>query len=246
MSTVEASSEWAVTVGGEPREVGAFNLEKTLRVLDAVQALAAASSTAEDAISEWVEGEVERVRLRRASASPDERERERGAVRQAVIAANPQRDGQDEDEWLAFVEAHVERMLAVAEPPTARRIIRLIPYVYREARAELVRLLAVAVAPNADLEAADARGEANQYLDELAAELRHHATLAETVSIVERLARRVRDEATDEALGEAVASCVEAFTSISSVMSGSRPPERNGSGASTPGLASRRSTASPS
>jgi hypothetical protein len=224
-----------VTVGGELCDVGPFNLEKTLRVLDALNALAAASSTAEDVISEWIAGEVDRIRRQRQGATEVELERERQAHRAALEA----------ETRAAMIEAHVERLMTAATPPMARRVIRMLPYVYREARGELVSLLTLAVVPAVELEQADVEGRADAFLVEQARHLRHHATLAETVAIVETLGRRIRDEVTDDALGEAVASLQEAFESLSSAVTGWRTPAPGGSSSSTPGPASRSSTASP-
>jgi hypothetical protein len=234
-----------VTVGGELCDVGPFNLEKTLRVLDALNALAAASSTAEDVISEWIAGEVDRIRRQRQGATEVELERERQAHRAALEAANPLQDGMEPETRAAMIEAHVERLMTAATPPMARRVIRMLPYVYREARGELVSLLTLAVVPAVELEQADVEGRADAFLVEQARHLRHHATLAETVAIVETLGRRIRDEVTDDALGEAVASLQEAIESLSSAVTGWRTPAPGGSSSSTPGPASRSSTASP-
>lgn len=225
----QALGPWDVPAHGRTWTVGELSLDKTLRLLDAMQALAAASSTAEDAISGWVEGEIERLQARQAAATDEDRQGALDAYRAAVRAATP--EATDEQ-----VEAHARRMLLVAEPPDQRRrLARMLPFVYREARDELVRVLAIAVAPGPDLEAADVDGRADAYLNDLARQLRHTTSLAGTLQLVARLAARLRDEATDDALGEALASCKEAFSALQAAVSDSPPPAPNGSQPSTRG-----------
>jgi tetratricopeptide (TPR) repeat protein len=225
-----APDAWAVDLGdGQAVRVGPLTLEKTLRLLDALQALTAASSTAEDAIASWVEGEVERLQARAAQATQEQRDDALAAYRTAVREATPEATD-------AQVEAHAHRMLVVAEPPdTRRRMARMLPFIYREARGELVRVLALAVIDSDELEGADLRGQADEALDGVGRRLRHHASLGATVRIVALLAQRLRDEATDDALGEALASCKEAFTALQAAVSDSPQPAPNGSRPSTPG-----------
>lgn len=242
-----AADAWLVSVGEQPKRVGPLNLEKTLRVVDAVMAITRASQVGQEILDEWVDRQRQRAQERvsgdpAAKARQDARAARIGELERYLAA----RDGQDDDETNAARAELAE--LTDDGPHWSAKLARVLPYLWRDARPELTRLLAVAVIDPADMETADTQGMLDEYIAAQERSVRHHCSNAQALTILSLLGKRVQDEANDEALGEALARCLESvIVLVVAVRSNaSAPAGSTGSPATTGGVGARSSSESPS
>lgn len=230
-----------IVIDGDVYEVGELRLEKCLRLVDAIAALQRSSQVATEMVADWTERETER--RRQQTEDPQLRELRRGAIAQVVREEMPELEGDEIDEA-------VERRLNDTAPSWMERMLRLVPYVWKDARGELDTLLAVAIAPISEMETADAQGVLDQYLASKSRMIRYHGTLSTARAILVALADRITEEMANEGtLGEVVGGFREALGGMLSVVTSSpvsAAPGSTDSPATTGGAAETSSTAPPS
>lgn len=230
-----------IVIGGDVYEVGELRLEKCLRLIDAIAAMQRASTTAADMIGEWTERETERRRA--MFAEPEARAARRRIIEQAIDEEMPELDA-------AGREAMIQNRLDNPAPGFMEKLMRLLPYIWKEARVELDTLLAVAVSPIEEMEAADAQGVLDSYLAAKSRLVRYHGSISTARAILVALADRIQEEVASEGtLGEVVGGFREAVAGmVSAVMTlpASVPSGSTDSPPTTAGAAETSSTESPS
>lgn len=230
-----------IVISGDVYEVGELRLEKCLRLVDAIAALQRASSVAQEMLGEWTERETERRRA--AYSDPEARASRRRIIEGAMREEMPELD---EDDLQAAVDARLDN----PAPGFMERMLRVVPYIWKDARQELDTLLAVAIAPIEEMEAADAQGVLDSYLAAKSRLIRYHGSLSTARAILVALANRIQEEiASEGTLGEVVGGFREAFAGMVNAVVTSPLSGPSGSTASPPttdGAAETSSTASPS
>jgi hypothetical protein len=130
------------------------------------------------------------------------------------------------------------------EPSFGEKLTRVLPYVWKEGRAELDALLALAIADIAEMEQADARGVLDQYLASKSRMLRYRGSLATAIAILQALALRVREEIAEQgSLGEVISAFSGAISGLTGT-TGSSASEPDTSTASEPTTAGTEATSS--
>lgn len=208
------ADEWAVTIGEEPRRVGPLNLEKTLRVIDALAEITRTSQAAQEVMQEWVDRQRERATRQLRELAPD---------------------------------LPPEATVSVDEPHWSAKLTRVLPYLWATARPQLTLMAAVAVTEPQDMAVADEQGQLDEYLAARERTIRHSATPAQTLDVINLLGRRVMEQANDDALGEALGRCTGALVSMVEVARspGNAPAGATASAATTDGAAEPSSSTSP-
>lgn len=230
-----------IIIDGDVYEVGELRLEKCLRLVDAIAALQRSSQLAAEMITDWAERETDRRRQR--NLDPEVREGRVAVIEQAIREEMPELGDE-------AIQVMVERRLADVQPSWMERMLRLVPYIWKDARSEIDTLLAVAISPISEMEAADTQGVLDSYLAAQSRKVRYHGNLSTARAILTALADRIQEEiASEGTLGEVVGGFREAVVGMVSAVAsspGSVPSGSTASPATTDGAAEKSSSESPS
>lgn len=200
-----------VTIAGEPRTLGGFSAYKAfyaMQILADGEAIGrrvlneAADFKREYEARNFVEmtrAEARREHPPKALMSIVRREIEDGRIE---IAEEPVRDehGQvvtidplghmTEEDWAA--DDH--RMRVSESPPERIAIAAMIPVAFRHGRKELLRLLALVLTSNADLERWDGDGDVDAELQKIADSLMHSASIEELTDLASAALELCREQ----------------------------------------------------
>jgi hypothetical protein len=184
-----------VTIGGEPRTLGGFSAFKAFY---AMQVLADAERIGRQVLDEAADFkrgyearnfvEMDRAEARRQFAPEPMTKRIRREIDDTGRLEVIDEPVRDDDGQIVMLDplahltdadwANSDQKLRVPDSPSSKmQIAAMIPIAFRQGRREVLRLLALIVTSNADLERWDSEGDVDVELEKIAGDLLHRASI---------------------------------------------------------------------